>query len=110
MYKRQSNVELFADGFTPLNGMLRDMKRYFGPTGWTAQDNSVTYASPLAAQDLSGTGVNGGTACRPVNIIFVTDGDETCDTQADAVAAAGGLADGGGARVTQAVDDQAEGG
>jgi hypothetical protein len=71
--------------------MLRDMKRYFGPTGWTAQDNSVTYASPLAAQDLSGTGVNGGTACRPVNIIFVTDGDETCDTQADAVAAAADL-------------------
>ena len=86
-----ANVELFADGFTPLNGMLRDMKRYFGPTGWTAQDNSVTYASPLAAQDLSGTGVNGGTACRPVNIIFVTDGDETCDTQADAVAAAADL-------------------
>jgi MYXO-CTERM domain-containing protein len=82
------NNEIFADGFTPLNGILRDMKRYFSPTGWTAQDNSVTYPTPLAMQDLAGTGVNGGTACRSVNVILITDGDETCDTQADAVAAA----------------------
>ncbi|MFO0588589.1 MAG: MopE-related protein [Polyangiaceae bacterium] len=85
------NTELFADGFTPLNGALRDMKRYFSTTGWTAQDNSVVYPTPLASQDLTGTGVNGSTACRPVNIIFITDGGETCDTTADAVNAAADL-------------------
>ncbi|MBK8251136.1 MAG: hypothetical protein IPK82_00505 [Polyangiaceae bacterium] len=83
-----SNVELFADGFTPLNGMLRDLKSYFA-SQWVAQDNSVTYTTPLATQDLAGTGVNGSTACRPVNIIFITDGGETCDAigSANAIAA-----------------------
>ncbi|MBI5546047.1 MAG: hypothetical protein HY901_19315, partial [Deltaproteobacteria bacterium] len=85
------NVELFADGFTPLNGALRDMKRYFSSTGWTAQDNSVTYSTPLASQDLAGNGINGSTGCRSVNILFLTDGGETCDTTADAVAAAADL-------------------
>jgi hypothetical protein len=85
------NAELFADGLTPLNGALRDMKRYFSATGWTAQDNSVTYPSPLASQDLAGTGVNSGTGCRSVNVILIADGDESCDAQADAVAAASDL-------------------
>ncbi|MBT9557677.1 MAG: hypothetical protein IV100_16705 [Myxococcales bacterium] len=75
-----NNREVFPDGLTPLNGILADMARYFSPSGWTAQDNSVTYASPLAAQDLAGAGVNGGTACRSINIILVTDGAETCDS------------------------------
>ena len=79
--------ELFAGGATPLNGALRDMKRYF-ETGWTAPDGSVSYPTPLASNDLPGEGVNGGTACRSVNVILLTDGDESCDTQADAVAAA----------------------
>jgi hypothetical protein len=57
-----ANTELFASGFTPLNGMLRDMKRYFSTTGWTAQDNSVTYATPLAAQDLTGPASTGAPA------------------------------------------------
>ncbi len=83
-----ANTELFASGFTPLNGMLRDMKRYFSTTGWTAQDNSVTYGTPLAAQDLTGTGINGSTGCRSVNVILITDGDETCDSNADVYAAA----------------------
>jgi MYXO-CTERM domain-containing protein len=86
-----NSVELFALGATPLNGMLRDMARYFGPTGWTAPDNSVSYPTPLSANDLAGAGVNGGTACRSVNVILITDGDETCDTQADAVAASTAL-------------------
>ncbi|HYC54270.1 MAG TPA: MopE-related protein [Candidatus Binatia bacterium] len=76
-----SSTELFAQGQTPLNGMLRDLRTYFA-TAWTAQDNSVTYATPLAAEDR---------ACRSVNIIFITDGDETCDTQGDAVGAASAL-------------------
>jgi MYXO-CTERM domain-containing protein len=82
-----SNTELFASGGTPLNGMLRDMKRYF-QTSWSAPDGSVSYATPLSMNDLAGAGVNGSTGCRNVNVILVTDGDESCDTQADAVAAA----------------------
>ncbi len=85
-----SDLELFANGNTPLNGMLRDMKRYFQGT-WISGDGSLTYPSPLAAQDLTGTGVNGSTGCRSVNVILVTDGDETCDTQQDAVNAAADL-------------------
>ncbi len=82
-----SNTELFALGATPLNGSLRDMQRYFS-TSWTDADNTVTYTTPLAAQDLTGAGVNGSTGCRSVNVILMTDGDETCDAQADAVSAA----------------------
>ncbi|MCC6899129.1 MAG: hypothetical protein IT377_09150, partial [Polyangiaceae bacterium] len=73
-----SNVELFAMGNTPLNGILRDMKRYLQGT-WTAPDSSVSFSTPLTANDRP---------CRSVNVILQTDGDETCDTQADAVAAA----------------------
>ncbi len=86
-----NNVELFATGSTPLNGMLRDMARYFGPAGWTSPDGLTHYPTPLDANDLAGTGVNGGTACRSVNVILLTDGDETCDTQQDAVNAAAAL-------------------
>ena len=82
-----ADQELFALGNTPLNGMLRDMKRYYAGT-YVTGDGLTTYPSPLAAQDLTGTGVNGGTGCRSVNVILVTDGDETCDLQSDAVAAA----------------------
>jgi hypothetical protein len=80
--------ELFADGSTPLNGALRDALRYFSASGWTAQDNSVTYASPLSSNDVPGAGINGGTGCRSAGVILVTDGAESCDTQSEAVAAA----------------------
>ena len=82
--------ETYAAGGTPLNGMLRDMRRYFAGS-WSAPDGSVTYTTPLASQDLAGTGVNGSTACRNVNVILITDGDESCDSQADAVSAAQAL-------------------
>ena len=84
------NTELFGIGNTPLNGMLRDMRRYFQGT-WISGDGTITYPSPLASQDLTGTGVNGSTGCRSVNVILVTDGDETCDTHQDAVNAAAAL-------------------
>jgi MYXO-CTERM domain-containing protein len=82
-----TDAEAFAIGATPLNGVLRDMRRYFAGT-WTAPDGSVSFSTPLATQDLAGAGVNGSTGCRSVNVILLTDGDETCDAQADAVAAA----------------------
>ena len=69
-------------GKTPLNGSLRDMARYF-QTGWTNPDNSAeTFPTPLSANDR---------ACRSVNVVLLTDGDETCDLQADAESAAAAL-------------------
>jgi hypothetical protein len=69
-------------GKTPINGALRDMKRYF-QAGWANPDNgAISFPTPLSAQDRS---------CRSVNVILVTDGDETCDTQASAVNAAASL-------------------
>ena len=71
-------VEVSQVGSTPLNGALRDMRRYF-QNQWVAPDNSVSYATPLSGNTCTG---------RSVNVLLLTDGDETCDTQADAVAAA----------------------
>ena len=79
------STELFADGCTPLNGILRDMLRYYS-VGWTYPGvGGVNYPSPLTSL------ANGERACRSVNVILVTDGDETCDNQADANAAAAAL-------------------
>jgi hypothetical protein len=87
--------ELYASGSTPLNGVLRDMKRYF-ESGWSSPDGgAISYPSPLDASDLPGDGVNGGTACRDLHVILITDGDETCDTQSDAVSAAHDLYENG---------------
>jgi hypothetical protein len=74
--------ELFADGCTPLNGLLRDMYRYYA-TQWAYPQTAVpTYPSPLDNNERS---------CRSVNVILITDGDESCDTQTDANAAAAAL-------------------
>ena len=79
------DAELFAVGPTPLNGALRDAKRYF-QVGLTNPQTMVFYPTPLDANDQ---------ACRSVNVILITDGDETCDTQSDAVSAATDLFDNG---------------
>lgn len=77
------SVELFASGTgTPLNGTLRDMKRYF-ENQWTAPDGSISYASPISTDPAE--------SCRPVRVILISDGDETCDTNTDAVLAAQNL-------------------
>ena len=82
------STEFFANGSTPLNGMLRDMYRYFSASWTRATATPVTYASPLR------TPAQGEKACRSVNVILVTDGDETCDAAADAVNAAKDLYNG----------------
>ena len=82
------NIGASQIGFTPLNGALRDMKRYFASSWTTPTDATApqaTYATPLSATD---------PACRSVNVILLTDGDETCDAQSDAVAAAASLLSG----------------
>src|SRR5690606_23815070 len=76
--------ELFAIGCTPLNGVLRDMFRYMS-NQWIAPAGGVTYPSPLTSP------FNGERACRSVNVILITDGDENCDAAADAVSAAQAL-------------------
>lgn len=76
--------ELFASGCTPLNGALRDMYRYLS-NQWVAPGGAITYPSPLTSAAL------GERACRSVNVILITDGDETCDAAADAVNAAQAL-------------------
>ncbi len=76
------NAELFADGGSPIAGALRDVKRYLAGS-WTAPDGSVTYTTPLDAQDR---------ACRKVIVVVIADGGETCDTVGDANAVATDLA------------------
>ncbi|NUP04704.1 MAG: hypothetical protein HOW73_01445, partial [Polyangiaceae bacterium] len=79
--------EIFADGCTPLNGMLRDAFRYYS-NQWVPPSpvpGGATLTSPLT------TAAAGERACRSVNVILLTDGDETCDSQANAVDAAGDL-------------------
>ncbi len=80
------STELFADGCMPLNGILRDMYRYYS-ADWT-YPGGVTYPSPLTSI------ANGGRACRSVNVILLTDGDESCDNQVDANTAAAALLSG----------------
>jgi len=79
--------ELFADGCTPLNGILRDMFRYYS-NSWTIPGGGITYTSPLTSV------ANGERGCRSVNVILVTDGGETCDGGTDSVTAAQQLYDG----------------
>jgi MYXO-CTERM domain-containing protein len=62
--------ELWAKGGTPLNGILRDMRRYL-QNFWSHPTNtSLTYLTPLTGSELP---------CRSVNVILLTDGDEYCD-------------------------------
>jgi hypothetical protein len=80
--------ELFADGCTPLNGILRDMFRYYSDK-WAHPSGTPSFNSPLTSV------ANGERACRPVSVILVTDGDETCDVDpTDPVNAAAALLNG----------------
>ena len=75
--------ELFAMGATPLAGSLQSAAQYLraGWSDWSTSNYcpnglSFTHPTPLSASD---------PPCRSVNIILVTDGDESCDA-ADAPA------------------------
>ncbi|MEM1028865.1 MAG: MopE-related protein [Myxococcota bacterium] len=78
--------ELFAGGGTPISGALQSAAQYLR-AGWNpawSEDNycpglSYAFPTPLDVQDR---------ACRSVNVILVTDGDDTCNGQAAAEAAA----------------------
>jgi hypothetical protein len=79
--------ELYASGCTPLNGILRDMFRYYSGS-WTFPSSVVPNPNIPVLSPLTSV-ANGEKACRSVNVILVTDGDETCDVNpTDAVDAA----------------------
>jgi hypothetical protein len=61
--------ELWDSGGTPLNGILRDMYRYLS-TQW--QGPGVTFTTPL-------TDLTTERSCRSVNVILITDGEESCE-------------------------------
>ncbi|AKT39763.1 MopE-related protein [Chondromyces crocatus] len=82
------NRELFATGCTPLNGILRGLHTYYQDQWQLPPSGPPTYPSPLTST------ANGERGCRSVNVILVTDGGETCDQPADAVAAAAALYNG----------------
>ncbi|MCA9594830.1 MAG: hypothetical protein KC776_16030 [Myxococcales bacterium] len=77
------NGELGANSNTPLGGVLFDMHRYFSGT-YTDKWSSTTLASPI------GTLAQGERSCRSLNIILITDGDETCDSGVNPTPIAGG--------------------
>src|SRR5262249_3675871 len=66
------SVEIGANSNTPLGGSLFAMYRYF----------SGTYVDPFtnaAVPPPLGTQAQGERPCRSLNVILLTDGDETCD-------------------------------
>ncbi|MBK9264323.1 MAG: hypothetical protein IPM54_31540 [Polyangiaceae bacterium] len=83
-----SSRELFAAGSTPIAGSLEAVTQYLR-AGWTRWTNSnycpnptYTFGTPADTNDR---------ACRSINVILLTDGDESCDSQTDAVNAASNL-------------------
>ncbi|MCU0691437.1 MAG: VWA domain-containing protein, partial [Polyangiaceae bacterium] len=71
-----NSIELFAAGNTPINGVIRDAFRYYS-NQWTPPSpnpGGATLTSPLTSV------ANGERDCRSVNVILLTDGDETCDS------------------------------
>jgi hypothetical protein len=66
-------------GLTPLNGAPRNAALLRERLGAPRPARNPAFASPLSPSH---------PACRRVNVILPTDGDETCDTQQDAVDAA----------------------
>ena len=67
--------EIGAQTNTPIAGSLFSLNQYFSGT-YLDPFSGAAVASPL------GTIAEGERSCRPINIIFLTDGDETCDCPA----------------------------
>jgi len=80
--------ELFAAGGTPIAGGLQGVTQYLraGWTRWTG----TNYCPPLGYTFNTPADTN-DRQCRSINVILLTDGDESCDTQTNAVNAASDL-------------------
>jgi hypothetical protein len=80
--------EVFAAGATPIAGALTGVAQYLraGWSLWSTTDYcaplSYSFPTPLDVQDR---------ACRSINVLLITDGEETCQTQQAAVDAADDL-------------------
>ncbi|MDI1449452.1 MopE-related protein [Polyangium sp. 6x1] len=73
---RPLSYELWAEGGTPLNGILRDAYRYLSDQWIRPTTGTPTFDSPIA--------LSGERGCRTINTILVTDGSESCDLEAGA--------------------------
>ncbi|MRG91771.1 MopE-related protein [Polyangium spumosum] len=82
---RPLSYELWAEGGTPLNGILRDAYRYLSDSWARPNSGDPSFESPIAQ--------SGERPCRVVNTILITDGVESCDdvNGADGVDAAADL-------------------
>ena len=80
--------ELYALGRTPIEGILRSAHQYLA-AGWASgwrNGNYCTTGGP--ALDHAAALDDRDPACRNVNVILLTDGDETCNGTATTAAAA----------------------
>ena len=67
------DIELAANSNTPIAGALHQANAYL--TGsYTDLFSGAAVPTPI------GTLIQGERSCRPINIILITDGDETCDS------------------------------
>jgi hypothetical protein len=78
--------ELFAIGGTPIAGSLRSTTQYLR-SGWSLLWNASNYCSGTTYTSATPV-TSSDRACRNINVLLVTDGDEVCDTDAAAVSAA----------------------
>ena len=65
------SAEVWAAGKTPLNGLMRDMYRYFAGT-YVSPVTNMAVPTPLDPTNER--------SCRSVNVILISAGDENCDT------------------------------
>ena len=70
------NGEIGANANTPLGGVLYNMKQYL-QGGYTDPFTSASVLSPIGPATFLGSPAE--RACRSINVILITDGDETCD-------------------------------
>ncbi|HVU03943.1 MAG TPA: MopE-related protein [Polyangiaceae bacterium] len=71
--------EIFAGGFTPLEGILRTIHQYYA-AGWSSSWANGNYC-PTGGPTIdhpSPLDPNNDRVCRSLNVILVTDGDESC--------------------------------
>jgi Putative metal-binding motif len=91
-----SNPEIFETGSaTPIAGSLKGAKRYF--SGLQASDGTVIWPpgslgfSPIINDPFNQVFLPSGEQCRPYIVISLTDGDETCTTFPNTIAATADL-------------------
>ncbi|MFO0613699.1 MAG: MopE-related protein [Polyangiaceae bacterium] len=83
-----NGIELGTASATPIAGALLGMNQYFSNT-YVDPISGATVASPL------GSLAQGERSCRSLNIILITDGDETCNTGGGPTPITGGCFSGG---------------